>query len=150
MDEMLWMSYLMPMLWKGAYEEWAKSAQGGFLSQQEIDASWQRWEADPEHPVDHRGPRQAKRLAIPNHTTNIENYEGISSKKKIERIGKVNKNVSDEELDSRAGAFLSGKATKSVGDFDKMAHQLLTSSAGARQSREQLQHRVATDRLVVL
>ena len=101
-----------PMLWKGAYAEWAKSAAGGYLQPEEIDAQWDKWEKDPDHPRDWRGPRGSFRLAVLNHTTKVTKFQGVTETKGLQRAGNISKSVGDDELARMAQVHLSSSSSK--------------------------------------
>ena len=107
-----------PMLWHGPYVEWAKSAAGGFLTDEECEGK-----SNPSHPRDNDGPRGYLQLAIPKHTKTISNFNELSQTKKLELTAKLNKKMTDAELAKKANEVGTG--------FDNMKWNMsnLTGSA---------------------
>ena len=112
-----------PMLWHGAYVEWAKSAAGGFLTDEECEGNWESWKSNPSHPRDNDGPRGYLQLAIPRHTKTISNFNELSQTKKLELTSKLSKKMTDAELAKKANEVGTG--------FDNMKWNMsnLTGSA---------------------
>ena len=66
-----------PMWWKGRYAEWAKSAAGGFLLDEEVETNWNKWPNTPGHPRDWDGPRGFIQLAIPGVNKTVTDYQDL-------------------------------------------------------------------------
>ena len=117
-----------PMMWKGAYGDWAASAQGGFLTKEEIEANWLGWHNDASHPRDNDGPRGFVQLAIPNAAKRLINYNDLSQSKALTMSCKLGKKITDAELAEKANALTSG--------FDNMSWNMdaMTSRASKAMS----------------
>ena len=80
------------MMWEGAYMEWAKTADAGFLSPTEAAANWKEWDENPKHPRDWDGPRGYKQLAIPGYDKRIVDFNKSTHSKELQleqRLGKA-------------------------------------------------------------
>lgn len=110
-------------MWYGAYVEYAKSASGGFLTEDEIKANWSRWEADPTTPRNQHGPRGSCQLAVPIEN-DIVDYNDVSRKRTLGQEQKLSKDTSDENMAKRfklqvVGGHASDDAIVDMGQLRK-------------------------------
>ena len=92
------------MMWFGAYQEWARSAAGGFLTDPEIDANWQAWTSSLKRFADKKGPRGAMRLPVKVQDVLID-YDDLAQTRALKQSGKVGKGVTDEQIQDRFDAW---------------------------------------------
>ena len=105
-----------PMMWKGAYKEFARSAAGGFLTGEEVEANWSAWLNDPAHPRDNDGPRGFVQLAIPDARKRLVSFNELGQNRALQLANKFGKQTTDADLAAKAKELTTG--------FDAMAWDL--------------------------
>ena len=104
------------MMWFGQYQDWARTAAGGYLTDPEIDANWQTWSVSLKRFSDKKGPRGAKRLPVKVQDVLID-YDDLSHTRGLKQSGKVGKNVTQEQLQDRFDAWAMNNHDESLLDM---------------------------------
>ena len=119
------------MMWEGEFLAFAKSAQGGFLTDAEARSMWERMLHDDDLGKDNDGPRGFRRVAVKVRDI-LTQYEEISRSQVARREEKLGKKATEEDLAKRLRMVFSGMqhSGEGLGEFEDLLGQTVRNMSG--------------------
>ena len=111
-----------------AYEAFAATPEGGKLKTQQIRKNWQEMLDSDDHPKEWDDGEVLCAIPV---AKQLETWEGIGSRRSIEKSFKIGKGVTDADLLARSGAFLAktGDALQKLDVNDILLQNVVAASA---------------------
>ena len=121
------------MMWYGQYKNWAQSAVGRFLSQEETDHTWSSWKAPGSKVItDKNRLRGVQRFAV-KVSGEIHDYTDVSLKRALDQEQRLSKTISPEDLTKKIKVnVLGGHQSSCLADMASLKSQ--AALQGIRQS----------------